>query len=169
MTPVSNCNYYFFFRNSYHPLDVNGKVVHLVERAPPRQQSADSASPASAGSGAGAARSRRTNGRPTANAGQRNVPTFMRAIDGMLISSIDIPMGGPGRNGSAGGGNGVGAGAGAVHGRGINPTSHLCMNRIMVARHMLECANNIVSYLDNPEVVSVVCFCRFILNLIKQH
>lgn len=114
--------------------DVNGKVVHLVERPPPRaNRSGDTAPPNASSTPQPTQNNRRAN-----NFGD----AFRRALDldGMVVGAMAIPMGGN---------------AGATHGltTTVNPSSTLCMNRIAVARHMLECANNIVTFLENPERV----------------
>ncbi|XP_037044327.1 large proline-rich protein BAG6 isoform X3 [Bradysia coprophila] len=112
--------------------DVNGKVVHLVERPPPRaNRSGDTATSNASSTPQPSQNSRRSN-----NFGD----AFRRALDldGMVVGAMAIPMGGN---------------AGSTHGltTTVNPSSTLCMNRIAVARHMLECANNIVTFLENPE------------------
>uniref|UniRef100_A0A1B0CMH8 BCL2-associated athanogene 6 n=1 Tax=Lutzomyia longipalpis TaxID=7200 RepID=A0A1B0CMH8_LUTLO len=91
--------------------DVNGKVVHLVQRAPPTTVPTTS-----------------TTETPPQNRWRvRNLNArspLIRAIDGMAPQA-PAPS--------------------------LNPSSTLCMNRITVARHMLECANNIARFLENPE------------------
>ncbi|XP_065362471.1 large proline-rich protein bag6 isoform X5 [Calliphora vicina] len=109
--------------------DVDGKVVHVAERPPPSQRlpATDSSS-----SNANPPNERRTRARPV---NMRNSPLF-RALDGMVVGTMAFPM-----NANA---NGQAA---------VNPfaaSSSFCMNRITVARHMLECANNIAAYLEDP-------------------
>ncbi|XP_023302811.2 large proline-rich protein bag6-B isoform X6 [Lucilia cuprina] len=108
--------------------DVDGKVVHVAERPPPSQRL-----PAtdSSGSGSDARNERRNRTRPN----MRNSPLF-RALDGMVVGTMAFPMN-ANTNGQAP----------------VNPfaaSSSFCMNRITVARHMLECANNIAAYLEDP-------------------
>lgn len=119
--------------------DVNGKVVHLVERAPPRA------------SRSGDTTTNTSTPQPTQNNRRSNNfgDAFRRALDldGMVVGAMAIPMGGN---------------AGTTHAltTTVNPSSTLCMNRIAVARHMLECANNIVTFLENPERVRLSSFLR---------
>lgn len=103
------------------PLDLNGKVVHLVQRAPP------SSRPANNGNSG--------NTQNPSN-GNMRAPTMFRSLDGMMLGAMSIPV-----NAS----NGPPAAAPP-----LNPSSTLCMNRITVARYMLECANNIAAYLEDP-------------------
>lgn len=119
--------------------------MHLVERAPPRNPNVDDISERSVPLPAPIRHRRNAVHREVT---PRHLRPLMSAIDGMLIGSIDIPVVVPLSNNNATDANA----------RSVNPTSHLCMNRITVARHMLECADNIVTYLDNPEAVSVCGF-----------
>lgn len=111
---------------------MNGKVVHLVERAPPRTSRPGDSTATNASTPQPSQNSRRNN-----NFGE----AFRRALDldGMVVGAMAIPMGGNG--------------GGHTLTTAVNPSSTLCMNRIAVARHMLECANNIVTFLENPERV----------------
>ncbi|XP_055378657.1 large proline-rich protein BAG6 isoform X2 [Condylostylus longicornis] len=101
--------------------DVNGKVVHVVERPPPSTRTL-------AGSSTTNENTRRRNGTQI-----RGTPIF-RGLDGMVVGTMSIPM-----NGQSQGNIPT-----------LNPSS-FCMNRITVARHMLDCVNNIISYLEHPE------------------
>ncbi|XP_055910968.1 large proline-rich protein BAG6 isoform X2 [Eupeodes corollae] len=105
--------------------DVDGKVVHVAERPPPSTRTTTNTT-----SGVGIRRSE--------SRGMRNSPLF-RALDGMVVGAMAIPMNAGVQNPQTT----------------INPltssSSSFCMNRITVARHMLNCANNIAAYLEDPE------------------
>lgn len=109
--------------------DVDGKVVHVAERPPPSSRTTTSTTNSSGG-GVGI---RRSDSR-----GMRSSPLF-RALDGMVVGAMAIPMNAGVQNPQTT----------------INPltssSSSFCMNRITVARHMLNCANNIAAYLEDPE------------------
>ncbi|XP_011180741.2 large proline-rich protein bag6-B isoform X3 [Zeugodacus cucurbitae] len=109
--------------------DVDGKVVHVAERPPPSQRG-----PSTSNSTANDTPNTRER---TNRGGMRNSPLF-RALDGMVVGTMAIPMNPVQNNGQ----------------QQVNPfaaSSSFCMNRITVARHMLDCANNIAAYLEDPE------------------
>ncbi|XP_004524578.1 GATA zinc finger domain-containing protein 14 isoform X2 [Ceratitis capitata] len=110
--------------------DVDGKVVHVAERPPPSQRGPSTSS--SSTNDTPPTRERTSN-----RGGMRNSPLF-RALDGMVVGTMAIPMN-PVQNNSPQQGNPFAA------------SSSFCMNRITVARHMLDCANNIAAYLEDPE------------------
>lgn len=108
-------------------VDVNGKCLHLVQRPPP----------SSTGSGSGTS--------DTASDARRsrfhgNLPDFENLVMGSF--SIPVPVSVPMS------GNIVGPPHTTTS---LNPSSTLCGNRITVARHMLQCCDNIAAYLENPE------------------
>ncbi|XP_062543131.1 large proline-rich protein BAG6 isoform X6 [Armigeres subalbatus] len=116
--------------------DVNGKVVHLVQRAPPSARgSSTSGSNLGDDSNRGSANRR---SRSSDNAGR---PQMFRGLDDfntMYFGSMtSIPL-----NVNA---------TTPPQIPSVSPSSTLCMNRITVARHMLQCVDNIISYLEAPE------------------
>jgi large proline-rich protein BAG6 len=104
-------------------LDVNGKCLHLVQRPPPSSTGSSSSS--------------------SDNFGARNVTSRpatigdLADIENIMMGSFSIPM--------------TGNIVGPHTTTSLNPSSTLCGNRITVARHMLQCADNIAAYLENPE------------------
>ncbi|XP_017039595.1 large proline-rich protein BAG6 isoform X4 [Drosophila ficusphila] len=112
--------------------DVDGKVLHVAERPPFSQRGANS-------------RNNDEPMRPFRNVarppqpGMRTSPYF-RALDGMLVRTMAIPVN-----------NGPVAGTRTPPSRYPNSSS-FCINRITVALHMIDCADNIAAYLENPAV-----------------
>ncbi|XP_067613330.1 large proline-rich protein BAG6 isoform X2 [Eurosta solidaginis] len=109
--------------------DVDGKVVHVAERPPPSQRGTSTSNSSSNDTP-------NTRERSNNRGGMRNSPLF-RALDGMVLGTMAIPMNAAQNNGQQ-----------------PNPfaaSSSFSMNRITVARHMLDCANNIAAYLEDPE------------------
>ncbi|KAH8365884.1 hypothetical protein KR093_006908 [Drosophila rubida] len=116
--------------------DVDGKVLHVAERPPFSQRGANA-----------------TNNDEPQRTIFRNVPNrpaprnlrnspYFRALDGMLVGTMAIPV----NNGALNT-----AGTRSPPNRFPNSSS-FCINRITVALHMIDCANNIAAYLENPEV-----------------
>lgn len=117
--------------------DVNGKVVHLVQRAPPSARGTSSSGGnsnlADEGTRASARRSRSSD-----NAARPQVFRGLDDFNTMYFGSMtSIPI-----NVNATTPPQIPT---------VSPSSTLCMNRITVARHMLQCADNIINYLETPE------------------
>uniref|UniRef100_A0AAG5DG44 BCL2-associated athanogene 6 n=1 Tax=Anopheles atroparvus TaxID=41427 RepID=A0AAG5DG44_ANOAO len=140
--------------------DLNGKVVHLVQRAPPSARGTSlsgGGGPESSGRGGDeasrASRRSRSSDNASRNAGfrgfegqgnlfrgfdgQGNVFRGFDGLDTMYFGSMtSIPL-----NVSA---------TNVTQIPSVSSSSTLCNNRITVARHMLDCADSILSYLENP-------------------
>lgn len=116
LTPTQNVYQLF-------SLDVNGKCLHLVQRAPPSSSGPSSNTTESNFSG---------------RFGSRPVMGDLSDFENLMMGSFSIPVAG----------NIVGPPHTTTS---LNPSSTLCGNRITVARHMLQCADNIAAFLENPE------------------
>ncbi|SPP77204.1 large proline-rich protein BAG6 isoform X6 [Drosophila guanche] len=112
--------------------DVAGKVLHVAERPPFSQRGTN------ARHNDEPMRPVRSVARPSP--GSMRTSPYFRALDAMLVGTMSIPV--P---------NGTGAGTRTPPGRFPNSSS-FCINRITVALHMIDCANNIAAYLENPSV-----------------
>lgn len=114
-------------------LDVNGKVVHLVQRSPPSSRPSNTPGGLNSNDNPSFRRPRMQNviGTRTLN---------MSELENMMMGTFTIPV-----NGS----NILGQQTTQPT---LNPSSTLCMNRVSVARYMLRCADNIAAYLENPAV-----------------
>lgn len=104
---------------------MNGKCLHLVQRAPPSSNASSTNSADNFGS------------RSMFGARQVNMGD-LSDFENLMMGSFSIPVGG----------NIVGPPHTTTS---LNPSSTLCGNRITVARHMLTCADNIAAFLENPE------------------
>uniref|UniRef100_A0A1Q3FX52 Large proline-rich protein BAG6 n=1 Tax=Culex tarsalis TaxID=7177 RepID=A0A1Q3FX52_CULTA len=125
--------------------DVNGKVVHLVQRAPPSARGSSSSSSGGVGAsslsdeGARAASARRSRSSDNAAASRGQIFRGLDDFNTMYFGSMtSIPLN-------------VNATQTPPQIPTVSPSSTLCMNRITVARHMLQCVDNIISYLETPE------------------
>lgn len=116
--------------------DVNGKVVHLVQRAPPSARGSSTG-----GSNVADENNRGWSNRRSRSSDNAARPPIFRGMDDfntMYFGSMtSIPL-----NVNA---------TTPPQIPSVSPSSTLCMNRITVARHMLQCADNIISYLESPE------------------
>ncbi|XP_015049915.2 large proline-rich protein BAG6 isoform X13 [Drosophila yakuba] len=113
--------------------DVDGKVLHVAERPPFSQRGAN------ARNNDEPMRTFRNVARPPPP-GMRTSPYF-RALDGMLVGTMAIPVN-----------NGPVAGQTRPPPNRYPNSSSFCINRITVALHMIDCADNIAAYLENPAV-----------------
>lgn len=105
-------------------VDVNGKCLHLVQRPPPSSTGSSSSTSDT-----------------TSDTRRSRFHTNMSDFENLVMGSFSIPVPvsvpnivGPPHTTTS-----------------LNPSSTLCGNRITVARHMLQCADNIAAYLENPE------------------
>lgn len=122
---IKTKNFAFFFA-----ADLNGKVVHLVQRPPPSSRAqADAAAAAAPGVGGGERRRPETRRAVFRTAEPFNIENL---LEGMMMDSRVLGL--PTQQTTTS----------------LNPSSTLCQNRITVARHMLNCADNIAAYLEDP-------------------
>lgn len=126
-------------------IDVNGKVVHLVQRPPPSSRSSSST----------------TNTTTTGRRPIRTTGMSANEFENLMMGSFSLPF-----TAAAVSFNfhlnhltilltnyfSLQTPPTVSTPAGVNFSSTLCMNRITVALHMLKCAENIAAYLENPEV-----------------
>uniref|UniRef100_A0A182UQW7 BCL2-associated athanogene 6 n=1 Tax=Anopheles merus TaxID=30066 RepID=A0A182UQW7_ANOME len=114
--------------------DLNGKVVHLVQRPPPSARGTSLSTSESGGRDEGARASRRS--RSSDNASRTIFPSLDELNTMYFGSMTSIPLNMTSTN--------------VTQIPSVGSSSTLCNNRITVARHMLDCADSILSYLENP-------------------